>query len=155
MPDQANLLTRPGSLAQVLRLVHDDGETLRYCLAGFLDEFYFDRDPASRRVRVEEVPALTGDKQQDALIGAIGEHLCHRWNLGAPPEWTNDPARFLDRPWFMGPERNEGIHAGRKPLCLSAPIHFHRSRAVASRQHAERRPLVGVRNDADGPRPAS
>jgi hypothetical protein len=108
-------LTRPGTLTQALRLVRDDGETLRYSLAGFLDEFYGDSDPASRRARIEEAPALSGDQQQDALIGAIGEHLCHRWNLGAPPEWTNDPARFLDRPWFMGPERMKAFLLAESP----------------------------------------
>jgi hypothetical protein len=78
---------------------------LRGYVVGFLDEFYADRDPASRRARIEEAPGLTGDERQDAFIGAIGEHLSRRWNLGEPPAWTNDPARFLNRPWFIGPER--------------------------------------------------
>jgi len=108
-------LIRPGTLAQALRLVLDDGETLRFCLAGFLDEFYADRDSASRRARVVEAPALTGDARQDALFGAIGEHLCHRWNLSTPPEWTNDSARFLDRPWFMGPERMKAFLLAESP----------------------------------------
>jgi hypothetical protein len=115
MPDQASLLIRPGTLAQALRLVLDEGETLRYSLAGFLDEFYADRDSASRRARIDEAPALTGDAQQNAFFGAIGEHLCHRWNLGAPPEWTNDPARFLDRPLFMGPERMKAFLLAESP----------------------------------------
>ena len=113
-------MTRPGTLAQVLRLVRDDGETLRFCLAGFLDEFYADSDPASRRARVDEAPALTGDVRQDAFFGAIGEHLCHRWELGTPPEWTNDPARFLDRPWFIGPERMKAF------LLVESPSAFRR-----------------------------
>jgi hypothetical protein len=108
-------LIRPGTLAQVLRLVRDDSEPLRNCLAGFLDEFYADRDQASRRSRIEESPALTGDERQDALFGAIGEHLCHRWNLGAPPAWTNDPARFLNGPWFMGPERMKAFMLAESP----------------------------------------
>ena len=108
-------MTRPGTLALVLRLVRDEGETLRFCLAGFLDEFYFDHDRAGRRARVEEAPVLTGDVRQDAFFGAIGEHLCHRWNLGAPPDWSNDPARFLDRPWFMGPERMKGFMLAESP----------------------------------------
>lgn len=113
-------MIRPGTLVQALRLVRDDGETLRYCLAGFLDEFYADRDPASRRARIEEAPVLTGDVRQDALLGAIGEHLCHRWNLGAPPDWTNDPERFLDRPWFMGPERMKAF------MLVESPSAFRR-----------------------------
>jgi hypothetical protein len=115
MPDQASLLTRPGTLAQALRLVRVDGEALRYCLAGFLDEFYADPDSASRRARIEEEPGLTGDNRKDAFIGAIGEHLCHRWNLGAPPEWTNDPGRFLSRPWFVVPERMKAFLLAESP----------------------------------------
>src|SRR5580658_6301870 len=105
MTSRSNMFVRPGTLAQALRLILDEGEPLRTCLVGFLDEFYFDRDPASRRARVEEAPKVIGDERKDAYIGAVGEHLCHRWNLGAPPTWTNDPARFLNRPWFIGPER--------------------------------------------------
>jgi hypothetical protein len=105
MSDQAPLPTRPGTLAQALRLGLRSGDVLRGYIVGFLDEFYADCDAASRRARIEEAPGLTGDERQDAFIGAIGEHLSHRWNLGEPPAWTNDPARFLKRPWFIGPER--------------------------------------------------
>jgi hypothetical protein len=105
MSDQATIPTRPGTLAEVVRRVRDEGDAVRFCLAGFLDEFYADRAPAGRRARIETDPGLLGDERGNALIGAIGEHLCHRWGLGEPPAWTNDPARFLARPWFMGPER--------------------------------------------------
>src|SRR5262249_10136577 len=83
----------------------DEREDFRFCLAGFLDEFYADRVPAGRRDRLESNPGLLGEERHDALVGAIGEHLCHRWDLGDPPAWTNDPARFLARPSFTGPER--------------------------------------------------
>jgi hypothetical protein len=48
-------------------------------------------------------------------MGAIGEHLCRRWNLGEPPIWTDDPARFLSHPWFMGPERMKGFLLAESP----------------------------------------
>jgi hypothetical protein len=108
-------LIRPGTLAQALRLVRDEDEPLRSCLVGFLDEFYVDADAASRRTRIEEAPHLLGDERQDAFIGAVGEHLCHRWELGAPPGWTNDPARFLSRPWFIGPERMKAFLLAESP----------------------------------------
>src|SRR5467141_3351226 len=103
MRNQPSTLTRPGTLALALQFALGQGEALRYCLAGFLDEFYADPDSASRRARIEEEPALLGDEKQDAFIGAIAEHLCHRWSLGDPPAWTNDPRRFLHQPWFVGP----------------------------------------------------
>jgi hypothetical protein len=115
MNDQPTALSRPGTLAEALRRVRTDGEKLRFCLAGFLDEFYFDRDTASRRARIVDDPGLLGDEKTDALIGAIGEHLCHRWQLGEPPAWTSDPRRFLHRPWFMGPERMKGFLLAESP----------------------------------------
>jgi hypothetical protein len=99
------ILTRPGTLAEVQRLVRSEGEKLRFCLAGFLDEFYADRDAAKRRARIADDPGLTGEARFDALMGAISEHLSTRWQLGPAPLWTDDPARFLSRPWFLGPER--------------------------------------------------
>ena len=42
MLDQATIPTRPGTLAEVVRRARDDAEALRFCLAGFLDEFYAD-----------------------------------------------------------------------------------------------------------------
>ena len=114
------LLTRPGTLAEVLRLVRSDGEKLRFCLAGFLDEFYSDRDAARRRARLADDPGLSGDERTDALMGAIGEHLSRRWQLGPAPLWTEDPARFLSRPWFMGPERMKGF------LLVESPAAYRR-----------------------------
>jgi hypothetical protein len=108
-------LTRPGTLAEVLRLVRTENEEMRFCLAGFLDDFYADAARAGRRARIEDDPGVTGDAKLDALMGAIGEHLCRRWNLGEPPAWTDHPARFLDRPWFMGPERMKGFLLAESP----------------------------------------
>jgi hypothetical protein len=115
MHDRMSMPSRPGTLAEVVRRVRCDGDVLRFCLAGFLDEFYADRAPACRHARIEEDPGLLGEERQDALIGAIGEHLCHRWGLGAPPAWTHDPARFLARPWFMGPERMKAFLLAESP----------------------------------------
>jgi hypothetical protein len=120
MPDPPMLLIRPGTLAEVQRLVRIEGEKLRFCLAGFLDAFYTDRDPASRYARIVDDPGLTGDARFDALMGAIGEHLSRRWLIGPPPPWTDDPARFLSRPWFMGTERMKGF------LLVESPMAYRR-----------------------------
>lgn len=98
-----------------MRRARDEHDELRFCLAGFLDEFYADRVPATRRARLEVEPGLFGDERRDALIGAIGEHLCHRWGLGEPPAWTHDRARFLARPWFMGPDRMKAFLRAESP----------------------------------------
>jgi hypothetical protein len=80
-------------------------DAFRLCLVGFLDEFYADTDKVSRYQRIAEPPDFVNDEKTDALIGAIGEHLCYRWMLAEPPKWTRHKNRFLHRPWFMGPER--------------------------------------------------
>jgi hypothetical protein len=110
-------LIRPGTLAQVLQFVRS-GEKLRFCMAGFLDDFYADAGAASRMNRVADDPGLTEDGRMNALLGAIGEHLARRWNLGDPPPWSHHPARFLDRPWFMGPERMKGFLLAESPLAF-------------------------------------
>lgn len=106
---------RPGTLAEVLQRVRHEREKLRFCLAGFLDDFYSDPDRARRRARIDDDPGLADDPKLDALMGAIGEHLCRRWNLGDPPAWTDHPERFLSRPWFLGPERMKGFMLAESP----------------------------------------
>ena len=90
-------LIRPGTLVHVLQLVRS-GEKLRFCMAGFLDDFYGDADNDSRLRRVADDRGLVDDARMNALLGAIGEHLTRRWGLGEPPAWTAQPERFLDRP---------------------------------------------------------
>jgi hypothetical protein len=110
-------LIRPGTLAQVPQLV-SSGEKLRFCLAGFLDDFYADASPESRAGRIADDPGLSDDARMNALFGAVGEHLATRWNLGPPPAWTNQRERFLDRPWFMGHERMKGFPLAESPLAF-------------------------------------
>jgi hypothetical protein len=110
-------LIRPGTLAQVLQLVRK-GEKLRFCMAGFLDDFYRDPTQQSRVCRIAEDPGFADDCKMNALLGAVGEHLALRWNLGAPPAWTNQPKRFLERPWFMGHERMKGFMLAESPLAF-------------------------------------
>jgi hypothetical protein len=63
-------------------------------------------------------PGIADDPRMNALLGAIGEHLTIRWNLGVPPAWSSGPERFLDRPWFMGPERMKGFLLAESPLAF-------------------------------------
>jgi len=125
MRPQPTFPTRPGTLAQVLRLVRDEGEDLQFCLAGFLDGFYTDPMPRLRRARIDDDPGLTGDAKLDALIGAIGEHLCHRWGLGAAPAWSEAPERFkLTKPWFIGSERMKGFLLAESPSAYRRRLIF-------------------------------
>lgn len=67
---------------------------------------------------------LSGDPRVDALLGAIGEHLCRRWNLGGPPAWTDDRSRFLSQPWFMGHERMKGFYLAESPSAFRRRMIF-------------------------------
>jgi hypothetical protein len=56
---------RPGTLAQVLQVVRD-GEKFRYCMAGFLHDFYGEADVTARTRRVADDPGLTDDPWMNA-----------------------------------------------------------------------------------------
>lgn len=89
----------PGSLAEILADVRE-GQVYEYTLARFLVEFHTDPDTESRRRRIEDEPDLAPNAVLNALLGAAGEHLAQRWNLGVAPSWTARPERYLDRPYF-------------------------------------------------------
>lgn len=112
-------MTRPRTLAEVARR-RNAGEDFSFLLREFLDEFY----GAVRRGRAETLiadgPLPLHDVQEHACLGAIGEHLARRWHL-AIPVWTDDPSRFLRRPYFTTPI--EGLKA---LLIAESPIAFRR-----------------------------
>jgi hypothetical protein len=111
-------MNRPDTLAEVARRATADSASLHDALAGFLDGFY--TRPERRQDMIDPEPQLTGDAILDATLGAVGEHLARRWKLTIPP-WTDDPARFLARPYFPTPL--EGL----KPLLIAqSPLAFRR-----------------------------
>ena len=112
-------MSRPHTLAEVARR-RNAGEDFSFLLREFLDEFYgaLRRDAASSRI--EDEPLGLPDAREHASLGAIGEHLARRWNLPIPP-WTEDPSRFLRRPYFT--TTIEGLKA---LLIAESPIAFRR-----------------------------
>ena len=112
-------MPRPHTLAEVARR-RNAGEDFSLLLREFLDEFYsaVHRGVAAMCI-VDEPPGLA-DAREHASLGAIGEHLARRWNLPIPP-WTEDPSRFLRRPYFT--TTIEGLKA---LLLAEGPIAFRR-----------------------------
>jgi hypothetical protein len=118
--DQTTLRT----LARAVELHLDTGIEFRFPLAGFLDGFYLDSSWSARKARLRDEPKFKGDGRFDALIGAIGEHLCRRWSLGVPPGWTENPRRFLRELLFLGPERMKPFYLDESPAAYRRRLIF-------------------------------
>jgi hypothetical protein len=116
-----NLNHRPGTLAEAVQRHKSGQQKFSVALGEFLDEFYMDADARRRYARIEEHPDLVQEDVFNAYVGAVGEHLVRRWNLGTPPEWTDDPHRFLRIPWFP-----PGVEAEKPILLAESPMAFRR-----------------------------
>lgn len=112
-------MTRPATLAEVARR-HNAGEDLSILMREFLDEFYRDVRTGTAAPRIAEEPEAIDEPREHAYVGAVAEHLARRWGLEIP-DWTNDPTRFLKRPYFTTPI--EGLKA---LLIAESPIAFRR-----------------------------
>jgi hypothetical protein len=111
----------PGTLAETLDDVRQ-GDLYERALARFLVEFHTDPDPESRRRRIEDEPDLAPNPVLNALLGAPGEHLARRWELGEAPAWTGRPVRYLDRPYFTN------VDISKSELFQQSPPAFRRRR---------------------------
>jgi hypothetical protein len=112
-------MARPDTLVEVARRRKAGGD-FSLLLREFLDEFYESLRSGVAGTSIAEDPVALSDPQEQALLGAIGEHLARRWNLAIPP-WTEDPSRFLHRPYFT--TTIEGLKA---LLLAESPIAFRR-----------------------------
>lgn len=112
---------RPPTLAALAQARNDSASPLAPMLCEFLDEFYGAlTNGEDGAALIAEEPAPLASHNEHALLGAIGEHLARRWALAIPP-WTNDPSRFLSRPYFTSPI--EGLKA---LMIAESPLAFRR-----------------------------
>ncbi|NOT58085.1 MAG: hypothetical protein HOP18_26065 [Deltaproteobacteria bacterium] len=86
----------------------------------FLDEFYAAVRKGDAAALITDEPPPVPDDREHASLGAIGEHLARRWHLPIPA-WTDDPSRFLRRPYFT--TSIEGLKA---LLLVESPLAFRR-----------------------------
>lgn len=112
-------MPRPPTLAEVARR-RNAGEDFSILLREFLDEFYNAVRRGEASACIADTPAPVADVREHASLGAIGEHLARRWELPIPA-WTEEPSRFLHRPYFTTPL--EGLKA---LLLVESPIAFRR-----------------------------
>lgn len=133
-------MTRPTTLSRALECMAR-GEPRDTAMAGFLDTFYTEPDPARRLAMMAEEPEPTGDERLDALAGATAEYLAKQYDLPAVPAWVKGPARRLPEPWFTVDDPSPGMKAW---LVFSSPAEFsHRNIFTESRpfrRASQRRP---------------
>src|ERR1700722_10621299 len=117
----------PTTLSEAVRLYLDHGEgqdgAFSVLLDEFLDAFYSEPDPARRQAMIDEEPPWTGNERHDAYVGAVGEHLARRWGLFIPA-WTDNPAREVAEPWFVG-VMGKGLSG---LFLVESPVAFRRRR---------------------------
>jgi hypothetical protein len=127
---------RPSTLADAIERI-EAGSARDIVLAEFVDTFDLAKTDRDRYVSIEREPKLTGDKQLDALVGAIAEYLAKQRRLGRVPRWVFGPARRLASPWFTTASPTDAM---REYLTFSSPAEF------ASRNiFTEERPLRRAR----------
>jgi hypothetical protein len=99
---------RPVSLAEVATIAIANERPDAFAMAAdeFCDAFYLDYpDKVRMQAHIDPEPALVGDAEKDAVIGAIGAHLAQRWGLRTP-KWTARPEHnALSAPVFMSSDR--------------------------------------------------
>jgi hypothetical protein len=114
-------------------------------LVGFLDSFYGELRAGTAQSALMEPPELLAEATEHALLGAVAEHLARRWGL-AIPNWSDEPSRFLKRPYFTSPL--QGLKA---LLIAESPLAFRR-RLIFTEAEPLRRarmPLTAPANRAE------
>ena len=120
-------MLRPHTLAEVVQR-EADGEDRTAALAEFLDTFYLAlqrHGRAAAQACIDQEPPLHCDAVFHAYLGAVGEHLALRWGLEVP-RWTNDPSRFLRRPYFAaaGMEGLKALAIAQSPTAFRRRLIF-------------------------------
>jgi transcriptional regulator with XRE-family HTH domain len=129
---------RPRDLAEVFAWSRKQGDTDAY-LREFLDEFYAAGTKARQSQMLGVEPPLQGERQRDAYVAAVAEHLALRNRLSVPA-WTGRPQRFLARPVFPG-----GLESLKAILLAESPPAFRRRMIFVGAD-----PLYRPRRDAAG-----
>lgn len=109
---------RPQNLSQVAQYAAGDLKAFDPAVREFLDSWQT-MDRAKREAAIAEEPCAL-DAVQDAYLAALAEHLALDEDLAAPV-WTEDPRRFLDRPFFAG-----GLESLKAVLLVESPPAFRR-----------------------------
>jgi len=124
-------VSRPATLAEVARRSSEGTQDFSYALREFLDSFY-GADTSQRGAMLADQPVQLSDPAEHAYLGAVAEYLARRWQCPIPA-WSNDPSRFLRRPYFTTP-----IEDLKAMLLVESPLAFRR-RMIFTEQQPLRR----------------
>lgn len=113
-------MTRPATLSEAAERIAG-GVPREIAVAEFLDTFYLAQSPGARFATLAAEPAISGDPQLDALLGAIGEYLAKQFKLPRVPAWVGDKRRVLAEPWFTTSSDSDAM---REYLSVSSPAEF-------------------------------
>lgn len=122
---------RPKTLHAVAQRANAGADTFDRALREFLDSFYLMDAPAQRSAALEDCPDSVGHIH-DAYIAAVAEHLARRFDVPIP-EWTEEPDRFLHRPFFAG-----GLESLKATLIVESPTAFRRRLIFVSKDALSR-----------------
>ena len=89
-----------------------DAPTLHRLIVSGIPRELYGTTPAER-VRMTRPKPPPAGRPWDALIAAVVEHCADLLRF-EKPAWTDDPERYLDRPWIGGPGTRtwtESLHA--------------------------------------------
>jgi hypothetical protein len=114
---------RPQSLTEVASRTLG-GEPFDPLLREFLDSFY-GQGTDGKASAIAPAPAPIAPLH-DAYLAAVAEHLARRFNL-AIPLWTEEPSRFLTKPFFAG-----GFESLKATLLVESPLAFRRRQIFVS-----------------------
>lgn len=123
--------SRPRSISEIARRAANTLQRFDPAVAEFLDEWQSMNNAERGRAVSEEPMRLEGVK--DAYLAALAEHLARAGNLNIP-RWTEQPSRFLDRPFFAG-----GLDSLKAILLAESPSAFRR-RLIFISENALSRP---------------
>lgn len=97
----------PDNIAELSQLVAE-GENFTQMIGSFID---YNKNLVKKGRALEAAnnfkptpPLLSGVVEQgdvdDCFLAAMTEKLFKDWELGIPPEWIEDPCRYLNRPHY-------------------------------------------------------
>jgi hypothetical protein len=109
---------RPTTLCEVARRSIAGEDSFDRALREFLDSFYL-MAPAERPGAIAEYPESIA-AVHDSYLAAVAEHLARSYDI-AVPDWTEQPTRFLHRPFFAG-----GMESLRTTLLVESLTAFRR-----------------------------